>query len=628
MKLTNFKVESIINKIFTGVFILVFSLTSCVTEDVYNEVKYKPVTVETAAASSVTATSVVVGGIISAPQERKVTRGVCWSTDPNPEISLSAKTTNGTGLGAFSSSITGLVANTTYYVRAYATSALSTVYGNQVSVKTAMPTTATITTAAVSAITSITATCGGDITSDGGASVIARGVCWSTTTNPTISNSKTTDGTGTGAFSSSLTGLAVGTTYYVRAYATNSAGTTYGAQQTFNTTNFPTLTTVDVSNITTISALSGGNISSDGGSTILSCGVCWSTTLNPTIANFTATASGIGYGFTGGYTVSLNLLLPSTTYYVRAYATNSVGTTYGSQVSFTTISAATVPSLTTTSANSITATSSESGGSISSDGGATVTARGVCWSTSQNPTISLSTKTSNGTGTGSFTSSITGLSPSTTYYVRAYATNSVGTAYGAQVSFTTTATSTVSTVTSPTGKVWMDRNLGASRVATSSTDAEAYGDLYQWGRRTDGHEKRTSATTSSLSSSDSPGHGNFIIGSSDWRSSQNDNLWQGVNGINNPCPVGFRIPTIAEWEAERTSWSSNNSSGSFASPLKLTVAGYRSSSALVNVGSYGYYWSASVNGLYTKVLYFSSSVASTYNNSRALGFSVRCLKDN
>ncbi len=183
-----------------------------------------------------------------------------------------------------------------------------------------------------------------------------------------------------------------------------------------------------------------------------------------------------------------------------------------------------------------------------------------------------------------------------------------------------------------TGKYWMDRNLGASQVATSSTDAASYGDLYQWGRGTDGHEKRTSGTTSTLSGSDSPGHGNFITPSSspyDWRSPQNDNLWQGVNGINNPCPSGYRLPTESEWDAERQSWGSNNSAGAFASPLKLPVAGYRSSSngSLNDVGSGGYYWSSTVSGTNARSLDFGSSSANMYSIIRALGYSVRCFKD-
>jgi uncharacterized protein (TIGR02145 family) len=182
------------------------------------------------------------------------------------------------------------------------------------------------------------------------------------------------------------------------------------------------------------------------------------------------------------------------------------------------------------------------------------------------------------------------------------------------------------------GRCWLDRNLGASQVAVSSTDAAAYGDLFQWGRLDDGHQVRTSATTTTLSNSDNPGHGEFILGQNlpcDWRSPQNDNLWQGVSGTNNPCPSGYRLPTDAEWEAERTSWSSNNSAGAFASTLKLPVAGRRSYSngSLLYVGSSGYYWSSTVAGTNSRNLYFSSSNAYMNSYRRAWGFSVRCIKD-
>ncbi len=189
-------------------------------------------------------------------------------------------------------------------------------------------------------------------------------------------------------------------------------------------------------------------------------------------------------------------------------------------------------------------------------------------------------------------------------------------------------------VTNPiTGDIWMDRNLGASQAATSSTDAAAYGDLYQWGRAADGHQMRTSDTTYSLSSSDTTGHSNFIITSSsprDWRNPQNDNLWKGVNGINNPCPDGYRLPTKAEWEAERTSWNSNNTAGAFASPLKLPEAGYRnhSSGLLINEGSGGFYWSGTIDSINASYLFISNVNASTVNDCRSCGHSVRCIKEN
>jgi hypothetical protein len=192
-------------------------------------------------------------------------------------------------------------------------------------------------------------------------------------------------------------------------------------------------------------------------------------------------------------------------------------------------------------------------------------------------------------------------------------------------------------VTNPaTGKTWMDRNLGASQVATSSTNANAYGDLYQWGRRSDGHQCRTSITTTTISTIDQPVHGDFILSTgtttspySDWRSPQNNNLWQGVNGVNNPCPSGYRLPTEIELNIERLSWSVNTSVGAFISPLKLPMAGNRllSSGALIGVGTGGSYWSSTVGSISAQRLFFDFSNALMYTNGRANGLSVRCLKN-
>jgi hypothetical protein len=188
-------------------------------------------------------------------------------------------------------------------------------------------------TTSMSNITSSTATCGGNVTATGGATVTARGVCWSTSHNPTTANAHTTNGAGNGIFSSYVTGLVAGTTYYIRSYATNSAGTSYGSQLSFNTlANLPVITTTSATSITSSTAISGGNITSDGGGTITARGVCWSTTQNP-VASDNHTSDGAG---TGSFTSSITNLIANTTYYVRAYATNAVGTSYGSQISFTT----------------------------------------------------------------------------------------------------------------------------------------------------------------------------------------------------------------------------------------------------------------------------------------------------
>jgi hypothetical protein len=245
------------------------------------------------------------------------------------------------------------------------------------------------------------------------------------------------------------------------------------------------------------------------------------------------------------------------------------------------------------------------------------------------------TGTPSAAGTASFAISLGGQSCTFSVTVSTLASQ-----YASGSVFCSSGPTAIVEITNPsTGKVWMDRNLGASQVATSSTDAAAYGDLYQWGRRSDGHQCRTSPTTSTLSSTDQPAHGNFILAPNtpyDWRNPQNNNLWQGLNGVNNPCPSGFRIPTIVELNNERISWSSQDASGAFTSPLKLTVGGTRGyDGVLYTVGTYGSIWSSSLvtspSCCFVQSLdFYSNSGGNASVNSsfgRANGSSVRCIKD-
>lgn len=334
------------------------------------------------------------------------------------------------------------------------------------------------------------------------------------------------------------------------------------------------------------------------------------------------------------FSTELTGLESETKYYVRAYASDTKDIFYGKTVEFTT------KAITTEYITNITQTTATGGGDIVSDGGATITARGVCWNTTGTPTIADS-KTNDSTGIGTFTSNITGLIANTTYYLRAYFTNSNGTSYGNQIIFKTydvgevwwqkdTQTAVIPITSPKTGKIWMDRNLGASRAATSSKDEQAFGDLYQWGRDADGHQKRNSSTTETLSTSNSPGHGEFIISSRNWRSPKNGDLWQGVYGINNPCPHGYRIPTIAELEDELDT-DSFSSITAFETPLKLVSADSRN--ILGSIGSHGYYgnyWSSTINGGDSKYWWFNDNSSSGFIGNigmRAEGLSVRCIKD-
>ena len=313
---------------YSGLILIIFSIisiSSCKKD------KTAPV-VSTEGITQITYTSATSGGIVNGDGGSAiVARGVCWNSSTGPTTSNS--TTNETGaLGSFASNLTNLNQNTTYYVRAYAVNSVGTSYGNEITFTTNKVSVPDLTTTEITSITQKTAISGGNVSSDNGESVTSRGVCWSTVTKPTTADDKTVDGTGTGIFVSNISGLDGGTTYYLRAYAINNTGTSYGNEITFTTDPafIPVISTKAISAVTPSTASSGGNVTSDGGSSISARGVCWSTTSNPTTAN-SKTTDGTG---TGSFTSSVSGLTPGTTYYLRAYATNSAGTGYGDQTVF------------------------------------------------------------------------------------------------------------------------------------------------------------------------------------------------------------------------------------------------------------------------------------------------------
>ncbi len=375
-------------------------------------------TLSTTAAVSITDTSATSGGNITSAGGTAVTaRGVCWNTSGSPTISDNL-TSDGSGTGIFTSNITGLTSNTLYYVRAYATNASGTAYGNQIMFTTL----AEVSTAAPSSVTDTTATSGGTITDGGGAAITERGTCWNTAGNPTIADSRTSDGNTTGTYASSIAGLTPNTMYYVRAYSTNAGGTSYGAEVTF-TTNYPPLAG--------LSYASPQNL-------VVGIGINIMPTLDPTTYAYPLAFSVMPPLPTG---MTLN---PSTGEITGVPAAEQVATVYtvtagnsGGSQSFDiniTVNPQLV-TLTTTLPVYSTLTQADTGGTITDTGGGAITQRGVCWNLTGSPTTGDSCTTDGPGGTGAFTSTMTTLLAGTTYHVRAYAINGAGTAYGDEVTY-------------------------------------------------------------------------------------------------------------------------------------------------------------------------------------------------
>jgi len=569
--------------------------------------------------TSITFNSAVLGGEITHDGGAEITeRGVCWSINPSPTINDSILKI---GSGSFESIVTELQRGIIYYVRAYAMNSAGTAYGNEKSFSLLGIVTSSTGRVWLDRNLGATRVATSSVDEDAYGDLYqwGRGTDGhEKRTSQTTSSLSSSDSPGHGQFITAST-----EPYDWRVPQNNNLwqgvnGINNPCPEGFRVPNKSEWETEISSWNTNNSAgayqtnlkltLAGGRSSSNGLlNNINSIGYYWSNTFDDTYA----------------WSMNFNENYAS----LFSYGNYSAG-----GASIRCIKELELPIVTTESISDVTVSSAITGGVVAYDGGSLILSRGVCWSTTENPTITNS-KTSNGSGTGSFVSSISGLQPTTTYFVRAYATNSAGTAYGAQISFTTSSLNEGEVYNPATGKVWMDRNLGANRVATSSTDAEAYGDLYQWGRGTDGHEKRNSQTTSSLSNTDIPGHGMFYIAgyndNFDWRNPQNNSLWQGVQGINNPCPEGFRIPTIAEWEAEQASWVSINSAGAFKSTLILPLAGRRDGNVgtIYDVGSQGSYWSSDVNGLNAVRKDINVNISRISYSYRAFGASVRCIKD-
>lgn len=580
---------------------------------------------------NITATSATFyGNIVENDGLEILEKGFCWSTTANPTISNNSQIVTGNALGNYNTEITGLEINTTYYIKSYLKNSEGTFYGNEISFTTedGLP---TITTTSISNITAISSESGGNISDDGGFAVTDRGVCWSISTNPTINDYKTDNGTGIGTFTSNITGLNVNTTYYVRAYATNVNGTNYGDEYSFTTKDgVPIITTIAIINITAISAESGGNITDDGGSDIIERGICWSTSQNPTIMD-SITIDGTGTGVYNSILAELNY---NTTYYVRAYATNSFGTEYGNQLSFTTNKS--IPILSTNSLSALASSFFTTGGYISDDGGAEIVEKGVCWSTSPNPITSDNMIMDTDVGLGSFTIKIPNLNANTTYYVRAWAYNGFGIGYGDEIIITT-----LETVTDINSNVYNTVKIGNQIWTLENLEATHYNDGTSIANVT------SDGTWVNLTTPGYCWYDNNINNKEKYGALYN---YYVMDNSLNVCPEGWHVPSESEWivlsdylggesiaggklkEEGTVNWAEPNTGATNESGFTALPAGARIMFTGVFNGineSCGW-WSSTPNTTdqaWRSGLGYNTTTFGIGSNYKKNGHSIRCLKD-
>ena len=390
--------------------------------------------VKTVSYSDVTSSSAVLTGLVVSDNGAAITeRGFVWvKGSDTPTIDSNKLKVDGT-TGEFTYTLDGLEPNQKFSFRAYAINSKGTSYGEIMNFTTVAGL-AELSATRVSGVTERSATFTCTVTDHGGVTVSEVGFYYSTDENMDLSTAKKVSETySSDSFTFSVSELEVGTTYYVKAFAVNSAGEVQNAIVSFKTVSLPPeVNTVGYSKVSATSVQLNGKVLTANGENITDRGFVWAEGGSEFEMNNTLQVLGAVGEFSG----LLEGIEPNKTYVFRAYATNAKGTAYGEVMEFNIN--VNLPSVTTNNVTEISDNAAKSGGVITDDGGGEILAKGVVWSKKPNPTVDLQTKTEDGEGLGSFTSSLTDLSPGYTYYVRAYATNEVGTAYGDTKTFTTT----------------------------------------------------------------------------------------------------------------------------------------------------------------------------------------------
>jgi len=394
--------------------------------------------------SAVTGSTAVVSAEIKKGMATIAERGICWSTGENPSITDAVMYAAEGGDGAFQCQLNNLDENKTYNVRAFAKNGSGVMYSDNFSFKTSKK--LVVKTVGLKYVFGTKAAAAGTVEADGDSTIVQKGFCWSVNPNPTINDSIVLgDNTGN-EYVLPMINLTPSTTYYYKAFVTNAAGTVYGEEKAFTTLGNPVLkktelgiVDLDVKKGKYFVVCAGTITDTLGDAPVTECGFCWSKNPNPIVENDMndkVVANTVEIG-TFKDTIWVDIE-ENVTYYVRAYVNTVNGVSYGEQTSFLTWS---LPVVSIFNAYSITSNSATEGGVIVSDGSAPIQSRGFCWTIDENtlPTVEGNQSISVSSTNSIYYGNLTNLTPSTTYYVRAYVTNKIGTAYSDTVSFTTKA---------------------------------------------------------------------------------------------------------------------------------------------------------------------------------------------
>jgi len=391
-----------------------------------------------------------------------------------------------------------------------------------------------LSTTPASKITTTTATSGGVIADDGGSTITANGVCWGKTENPTIEGSKTNESVSSGQFVSNLTGLDAGTTYHVRAYATNVVGTSYGADMTFLTLGqAPSGLTQPPSNVTAVTATLNATVNPNDLSTTVTFEYGLTTSYGSTAA---ASPSPVTGNTMVNVMAEISGLLPATTYHYRVKTVNSIGTTYSEDKTFTT--AGIPPAATTSAATSKSTTGATLNGTVNANNTSTTVTFEYGTTTSYGQTVTASPSSVEGMTNTDVSASITGLTAGTSYHFRVKAVNSVGTTYGSDMTFTTEGLAPTATTLDATNKTSTGATLNASVNANmaSTTVTFEYGTTTSYGQ--------------TVTASQSP-----VTGSS------NTNVSANISGLSAGTTYHFRVKAV------------NSVGTTYGSDMTFTTAG-------------------------------------------------------